>query len=387
LDTADDRQTSRLAKEKPRRLDIGGSRGSMSSAANLDCRNNEGVQRLVLSSRSDLYGGFLALHAIGLRGKSYWSSSWRAHFATAAATGSSPLFVKLRDFIRWGRLIEGDIRDATAVDAVFSAYQIDAVMHFAALAYIGESVAVPGRYYDVNVHGTRILLDAMVRARVRLIVFSSSCAVYGEPDDIPIVESTRLDPINPYGFTKVVCERMMDDFDRAYGLRSARLRYFNAAGAEPTAEIGEDHNPETHLVPLILRVASGKSSSLAVFGTDYSTPDGTALRDYVHVCDLARAHVLALEHLLDHDETIAVNLGTGLGVSVRRMIEVARNVTGRPVAVHDAPRRSGDPSVLVADPTKAGELLGWRPQRSDPETIVSDAWRWYQKRCICGVDV
>jgi UDP-arabinose 4-epimerase len=292
-----------------------------------------------------------------------------------------------RDFIRWGRLIEGDIRDATAVDGLFSTHQIDAVMHFAGLAYVGESVVVPGRYYDVNVHGTRVLLDAMVRAKVWSIVFSSSCAVYGEPNCIPIVENTQLDPINPYGFTKVVCERMMDDFDRAHGLRSARLRYFNAAGAEPTAEIGEDHNPETHLVPLILRVASGKTSSLAVFGIDYPTPDGTAIRDYVHVCDLARAHVLALEHLLDHGETIAVNLGTGLGVSVRRMIEVARNVTGRPVAVHDAPRRSGDPSVLVADPTKASELLGWRPQRSDPETIVSDAWRWYQKRCICGADV
>jgi UDP-arabinose 4-epimerase len=292
-----------------------------------------------------------------------------------------------RDFVRWGRLIEGDIRDTTAVDALFSTHQIDAVMHFAALAYVGDSVAVPGRYYDVNVHGTRVLLDAMVRARVWSIVFSSSCAVYGEPNCIPIVENTQLDPINPYGFTKVVCERMMDDFDRAHGLRSARLRYFNAAGAEPTAEIGEDHNPESHLVPLILRVASGKASSLTVFGTDYPTPDGTAIRDYVHVCDLARAHVLALEYLLDHGETITVNLGTGVGVSVRRMIEVARNVTGRPVAVHDAPRRSGDPSVLVADPTKASELLGWRPQRSDPATIVSDAWRWYRKRCICGADV
>jgi UDP-arabinose 4-epimerase len=290
-----------------------------------------------------------------------------------------------RDFIRWGRLIEGDIRDTTAVDALFSTHRIDAVMHFAALACIGESVAVPGRYYDVNVHGTRVLLDAMVRAGVWSIVFSSSCAVYGE-NCIPI-EGTQLNPIDPYGFTKFVCGRMMDDFDRAHGLRSARLRYFNAAGAEPTAEIGEDHNPETHLVPLILRVASGNTSSLAVFGADYPTPDGTAIRDYVHVCDLARAHVLALEHLLDHGETIAVNLGTGLGVSVRRMIEVARNVTGRPVAVHDAPRRSGDPSVLVADPTEASELLGWRPQRSDPETMISDAWRWYQKRCICGADV
>jgi UDP-glucose-4-epimerase GalE len=288
-----------------------------------------------------------------------------------------------RDLLRWGRLVEGDIRDATAIDALFSTHQIDAVMHFAALAYVGESVGVPGRYYDVNVNGTRVLLDAMVRARVRLIVFSSSCAIYGEPDDIPIVESTRLDPINPYGFTKVVCERMMDDFDRAYGLRSVRLRYFNAAGADPTADIGEDHNPETHLVALILRVASGMTSSLPVFGTDYPTPDGTAIRDYVHVCDLAGAHVLAVEHLLNHGETIAVNLGTGRGVSVRQMIDVVRNVTGRPVAVRNAPRGLGDPSVLVADPTKASELLGWRPQRSDPAVIVVDAWRWYRKR-FCG---
>jgi UDP-glucose-4-epimerase GalE len=289
-----------------------------------------------------------------------------------------------REFIRWGRLIEGDIRDAAALDAVFSTQQIDAVMHFAALAYVGESVTVPGRYYDVNVHGMRVLLDAMVRAGVRVIVFSSSCAVYGEPNCIPIVESTRPDPINPYGFTKLVCERMMDDFDRAYGLKSARLRYFNAAGAEPTAEIGEDHSPETHLIPLMLEVASGMRPSIPVFGTDYPTPDGTAIRDYVHVCDLAGAHVLALQRLLDHGETIAVNLGTGRGVSVRQMIDVVRDVTGRPVAVHNAPRRPGDPSVLVADPTKASELLGWRPQRSDPETIIGDAWRWYRKRFICG---
>jgi UDP-glucose-4-epimerase GalE len=289
-----------------------------------------------------------------------------------------------REFIRWGRLIEGDIRDAAALDAVFSTQQINAVMHFAALAYVGESVTVPGRYYDGNVHGMRVLLDAMVRAGVRVIVFSSSCAVYGEPNCIPIVESTRPDPINPYGFTKLVGERMMDDFDRAYGLKSARLRYFNAAGAEPTAEIGEDHSPETHLIPLMLEVASGMRPSIPVFGTDYPTPDGTAIRDYVHVCDLASAHVLALQRLLDHGETIAVNLGTGRGVSVRQMIDVVRDVTGRPVAVHNAPRRPGDPSVLVADPTKASKLLGWRPQRSDPETIIGDAWRWYRKRFICG---
>ena len=219
--------------------------------------------------------------------------------------------------MRWGPLVEGDIRDSAALDALFSAHRIEAVMHFAALAYVGESVTVPGRYYDVNVHGTRVLLDAMVRAGVPLIVFSSSCAVYGQPDSVPIIESTRCDPINPYGFTKLVCERMMDDFGRAHGLKSARLRYFNAAGAESTGEIGEDHSPETHLIPLILEAASGVRPAVQVLGTDYETPDGTAIRDYVHVSDLARAHVLALEHLLDGGESIAVNLASGQGASVQ----------------------------------------------------------------------
>jgi UDP-glucose-4-epimerase len=285
-----------------------------------------------------------------------------------------------RDFVRWGKLIEGDIRDAAALDAVFATHRFDAVMHFAALAYVGESVNLPGRYYDVNVHGTRVLLDAMVRAGVRLIVFSSSCAIYGEPARMPISESTPLDPINPYGFTKLVCERMMDDFGRAHGIKSARLRYFNAAGAEPTAEIGEDHNPETHLIPLVLDAASGVKPEILVFGSDYPTPDGTALRDYVHVCDLARAHVLALQHLLDHGETIAVNLGNGCGVSVRQVIDMVRHITGREVIARDVPRRPGDPSVLVADPTKSRELLGWTAKRSDLEAIVADAWRWHAKR-------
>jgi UDP-glucose-4-epimerase GalE len=200
-----------------------------------------------------------------------------------------------REFVRWGELVEGDIRDAAALDAVFNVQQIDAVMHFAALAYVGESVKAPGLYYDVNVNGTRVLLDAMVRADVRAIVFSSSCAIYGEPDRIPIVESTRPNPINPYGFTKLACERMLDDFERAYGLKSVRLRYFNAAGADPTAEIGEDHRQETHLIPLVLDAALGRTSEIQVFGTDYQTPDGTAIRDYVHVSDLARAHVLAAQ--------------------------------------------------------------------------------------------
>jgi UDP-arabinose 4-epimerase len=285
-----------------------------------------------------------------------------------------------REFVRWGRLVEGDIRDSAALDLLFSTSRIDAVIHFAALAYVGESVTAPGRYYDVNVHGTRVLLDAMVRAGIRVIVFSSSCAIYGEPGGVPIRESTQLSPINPYGFTKLVCERMMDDFGIAYGLRSARLRYFNAAGAEPTAEIGEDHNPETHLIPLVLDAASGLRSDVSVFGCDYPTPDGTALRDYIHVCDLARAHVLALQHLLDGGETIAVNLGSGYGASVRQVIGTVKSVTGREVSTRDLPRRPGDPAVLVADPTKARQVLGWAPEQSDLKKIVGDAWRWHINR-------
>src|SRR5262245_31797818 len=191
-----------------------------------------------------------------------------------------------RELVRWGPLIEGDIRNATALDAVFSAHHFDAVMHFAALACVGESVTAPGRYYDVNINGTRTLLDAMVRAGLGSIVFSSSCAIYGEPNNTPITEDMLPNPISPYGFTKLACERMLDDFDRAHGLKSTRLRYFNAAGADPAAEIGEDHNPETHLIPLALDAASGKRLDITVFGSDYATSGGTAVRDYIHVCDL-----------------------------------------------------------------------------------------------------
>ena len=301
--------------------------------------------------------------------------------ALAAAGHEGVVFDNLlfghREFVRWGPLIEGDIRNASALDAVFSAYRFDAVMHFAALAYVGESVVAPSRYYDVNVGGTRTLLDAMLRAAVRPIVFSSSCAVYGAPDAIPIGEGTVPNPINPYGFSKLVCEHMMDDFGRAHGLKSARLRYFNAAGADPTAEIGEDHNPETHLIPLVLDAASGRRPDITIFGTDYPTPDGTAVRDYVHVCDLARAHVLALEYLLHDGDTIAINLGTGFGASVRQVIDTTRRITGREIAVRDASRRAGDPPVLVADPKKAADVLGWAPQRSDLAAIVADAWRWH----------
>ena len=304
--------------------------------------------------------------------------------ALAAAGHEGIVFDNLlfghRELVRWGKLIEGDIRDGAALDAVFAANRIDAVVHFAALAYVGESVTAPGLYYDVNVHGTRVLLDAMVRAGVRVIVFSSSCAIYGEPDHMPINESTLLNPMNPYGFTKLACERMMDDFGRAHELKSARLRYFNAAGADPTAEIGEDHNPETHIIPLVLDAVLGIRPEVRIFGTDYATPDGTAVRDYIHVCDLARAHVLALQYLLDRGETIAANLGSGQGVSVRQVVDTVRTVTGRDVLVRDAPRRPGDPSVLVADATKVREVLGWVPEHRDLATIVADAWRWHGKR-------
>ena len=285
-----------------------------------------------------------------------------------------------REFVRWGELVEGDIRDAAALDAVFNAQRIDAVMHFAALAYVGESVKAPGLYYDVNVNGTRVLLDAMVRADVRAIVFSSSCAIYGEPDRVPIVESTRPDPINPYGFTKLACERMMDDFERAHGLKSVRLRYFNAAGADPAAEIGEDHQPETHLIPLVLDAALGRTSEIQVFGTDYQTPDGTAIRDYVHVSDLARAHLLAVQYVLRGGDTIAVNLASGRGASVREVIDTARAATGRKFDARDVERRPGDSSILVADATRARELLEWSAERSDLATIIADAWHWHKRR-------
>lgn len=304
--------------------------------------------------------------------------------ALAAAGHEGIIFDSLlfghQDFVRWGALIKGDIRDGAALDTVFAAYRIDAVMHFAALAYVGESVMAPGRYYDVNVHGTRTLLDAMVRAGVLKIVFSSSCAVYGSPDRIPISESAPQNPINPYGFTKMVCERMMDDFGRAHGLKSARLRYFNAAGADPDGEIGEHHDPETHLIPLILDAASGLRLAVQIFGVDYDTPDGTAIRDFVHVSDLARAHVVAMEYLLEGGDTITANLASGEGASVRKVIDMARNITGTKIEAIEVERRPGDPAILVAEATGARELLGWSPERSDLSQIIADAWRWHRSR-------
>ena len=301
------------------------------------------------------------------------------------AAGFSPVVLDnlttgCRDFLRWGKFIEGDIRDAKALDHLFATEDVAAVLHFAALSAVGESMKFPGRYYDINVHGSRVLLDAMTRAGVRALVFSSSCATYGAPRELPITEETPKEPINPYGMSKVICERMMDDFDTAHGIKSVRLRYFNAAGADPASGLGEDHARETRLIPLALDALTGRKPPLTLFGTDYGTPDGTAVRDYIHVADLADGHLRALRHLLRGGGTFAVNLGTGEGASVRQVLDTIKAVSGREVPLRLAPRRAGDPAVLVADTSKARALLDWVPQHSSLKAIVSDAWQWHRQR-------
>jgi UDP-glucose-4-epimerase GalE len=283
-----------------------------------------------------------------------------------------------RRFARWGPLVEGDIRDGDAIVAALREHQPVAVIHFAALSLVGESAVHPGRYYDVNISGTLQLLEAMRGRSVDKLVFSSTCALYGEVAKVPIDETAPQQPVSPYGATKRACEGMMDDFGRAHGLKSVRLRYFNAAGADPGATIGEWHEPETHLIPLVLDAAIGRRKSISVFGSDYPTPDGTAIRDYIHVADLAAAHVAALRHLLDGGSSEALNLGTGQGASVAEVIRAAEAVTGRKVPVEQAPRRAGDPPALVADPRRAEAVLGWRAQH-DLSRIMEDAWRWHRK--------
>lgn len=281
------------------------------------------------------------------------------------------------DAVRFGPLVRGDVRDAAAVSAVLKEYAAKAVIHFAASAYVGESMAEPGRYYDNNLAGMVGLLNGCRSAAVDRIVFSSSCATYGVPDRLPITETSAQRPINPYGRTKLVCEWMLADHAAAHLLRYAALRYFNAAGADPEGEIGERHDPETHLLPLALRAASGQGAPLQVFGTDYPTPDGTCIRDYIHVADLARAHVLALRHLLRGGESLAVNLGTGTGLSIRQIIAGIEAMTGRPVPVVWGPRRAGDPPALVADPSEARDRLGFVAQRSDLQSLLTDAAPWF----------
>ena len=279
--------------------------------------------------------------------------------------------------VRWGPLVEGDVADRGRLTAALAEHRVSAVMHFAAYAYVGESVADPAMYYRNNLGGTLSLLEAMREAGLDKIVFSSTCAIYGTPDSVPIGETAPQLPVNPYGETKLAIERALRWYGEAYGLRSVSLRYFNAAGADPDCQIGELHEPETHLVPLALQAALGQRAQIDIYGTDYPTPDGTAIRDYIHVQDLADAHLRALEHLAAGRESAALNLGTGRGHSVREVIRVAEAVSGRPIAWRDTARRPGDPPALVADPRLAAELLGWRARISDLETIVRTALAWH----------
>ncbi|HTW31305.1 MAG TPA: UDP-glucose 4-epimerase GalE [Candidatus Sulfotelmatobacter sp.] len=274
-------------------------------------------------------------------------------------------------------LVKGDVLDASALGRVLR--RVDAIMHFAAHAYVGESVTNPQKYFHNNVEGGLSLLNAARDAGVKKIIFSSTCAVYGVPAKVPIEENTPREPVNPYGVTKLFFEQALEAYDRAYGFRFAALRYFNAAGADESGEIGELHDPETHLIPLALRAAAGLGPELQVFGSDYPTPDGTCIRDYIHVNDLASVHVKALEHLAAGKDSFAVNVGTGKGESVQEVIAAVEKVTGKPVPRKMVPRRAGDPPALVANPAKVQALLGWKATR-DLNDIVTTAWNWMEQR-------
>ena len=281
-----------------------------------------------------------------------------------------------RDLHPGGPLIEGRLGDAALLDKIFSTHDIAAVMHFAAYSLVGESVADPLKYYRNNLAETTELLDAMRRHKVKRFIFSSSAAVYGEPTQVPISEEHPCAPTNPYGATKLAVERMLQDCDTAHNLKFLALRYFNAAGADESGKLGERHEPETHLIPLILKVATAERKHVKIFGTRYPTPDGTCIRDYIHVTDLADAHVRSLDALLDGGASGVWNLGTGRGHSNREVLAAVERTVGRPVPVRDAPRRPGDPPQLVADARRFQETFGWRPHHSDLETIVGTAWAW-----------
>ncbi|MEW5755402.1 MAG: UDP-glucose 4-epimerase GalE [Pseudomonadota bacterium] len=284
-----------------------------------------------------------------------------------------------RDAVLGGELVIGDLGDSTLLDQLFSKHNFACVYHFASFIQVGESMREPQKYYHNNVTNTLNLLDAMVRHGCKRFIFSSTAAIFGEPDYTPIDEQHPKQPINPYGRTKWMVEQILGDYDRAYGLKSICLRYFNAAGADPSGLIGERHEPETHLIPLILQAASGRREAISVFGRDYDTPDGTCIRDYIHVCDLCQAHLLAMNKLMLDNTSQSYNLGNNLGFSVQEVIATARAVTGREIRVVDAPRREGDPAVLIADSKRAKTELGWQPQYADLHTIVGHAWEWYSR--------
>ncbi len=284
-----------------------------------------------------------------------------------------------REAVKWGTFIQGDLKNQKEIDAVFEKYDIDAVFHFAAYAYVGESVIEPEKYYDNNVTCTLNLLRSMRKHGCHKIIFSSTCATYGEPERVPITEDMPQNPINPYGMTKLMVERIFKDYHNAYGLQFVVLRYFNAAGADPEGEIGESHNPETHIIPLVLDAASGARADIKVFGTDYDTPDGSCVRDYIHVTDLATAHLLALHHLEKGGESDFFNLGNERGTSVLEVIDSVKRVTEKEFIVTPVERRAGDPAKLVGSSEKAKRVLGWKPQFAEIDTIVKHAWKWHER--------
>jgi UDP-arabinose 4-epimerase len=284
-----------------------------------------------------------------------------------------------RAAVKWGPFEQGDILDRARLDDVIGQYRPAAIMHFAAFAYVGESVVDPGKYYRNNVAGSLTLIEAARDHRIEQFVFSSTCATYGIPDRLPICEDTPQHPVNPYGASKLMVERILSDFGSAHGQRIVVLRYFNAAGADPDGEIGEDHDPETHLIPLVLEAASGRRPSVTVFGADYDTSDGTCVRDYVHVTDLAEAHVAALQSLQDGGRADVYNLGNGSGFSVHQVISAVERVTGLQVPKIMGVRRDGDPAALISDSRKARDRLGWKPHYADIDDIVRSAWAWQQR--------
>jgi UDP-glucose-4-epimerase GalE len=291
-----------------------------------------------------------------------------------------------KEAVKWGPLYEGSIENKRLLDRIFKEHKIEAVMHFAAFAYVHESFLAPDKYYRNNVAATISLLDAMKDNGIVKFIFSSTCATYGEPIEIPITESHPQAPINPYGRSKLMVEQIVDDFYAAYGLKSMILRYFNAAGADPDGELGEDHTPETHLIPLVLQVAAGKKKSIEIFGDNYPTEDGTCIRDYIHVYDLAQAHLLALEKLLNGSSGGKYNLGNGSGYSVKQVIETARKVTGKEIPTKTVKRRPGDPATLIGSSKKAIKELGWRQQFADLDSIIETAWQWH-KQNPCGFKI
>ena len=284
-----------------------------------------------------------------------------------------------REFVKWGEFVQGDLADKEQISDCLRKYPIEAVMHFGAFAYVGESVTDPSKYYRNNVANTLNLLEVMREFGIKYFIFSSTCATYGMPLEIPITENHPQTPVSPYGKSKLMVEDILKDFDSAYGIKHINLRYFNAAGADPAAEIGERHNPETHLIPLTIYAALGVQKSIKIFGTEYPTKDGTCIRDYIHVTDLADAHLKAFEHIKTTNKSDSFNLGNDIGYSVRDIINTVKKVSKKDFRVIETERRAGDPAVLISSSRKASDILGWQPQYADIETIIGTAWKWHRK--------